>query len=234
MTMIEVADKPVLYHFWSDTASQRIRLALGYKKIDYIDKPLSYWDDETFFDLGIARKVPVLKVPDAPLLTDVNAILWDVDKIFPNSNLMVDGIIDSAAWSALLDWRANVDAVLTRMMAPALLGYSDIATNEQSIKAYKREIKNKYQMSAEALANDRYAAYDQLVKMTNLKALGYHLSANKFYMGEISVADVLLTADLYPLQCLDGVSLPIDVLYYLARVEKECNVDLQQGLKARL
>ena len=223
-----------LYHFWSDTNSQRLRLALGYKNIDYDDHPLSYWDDETFFDLGVSRSVPVLKMPDGHLLTDINDMLWNIDKIFPEGEALVEGVIDESAWNALLEWRANVDAVLTRMTAPALLNYVDIASDEESVNAYKREVQQTYNMSAEALANDRYAAYDQLAKMTNIKALGQHLSKNKFYMSKPSIADVLIAADLYPLQCLDGVSLPIDILYYLARVEKECGVDLQQGFKTKL
>lgn len=225
---------PVLYHFWSDTKSQRLRLALGYKKIDYDDRPLSFWDDETFFELGLARTVPVLKMPDNRLVTDVDDLLWHIDEYFSEGSPLVQGIIDKAAWQALLDWRANVDAVLTRMMAPALLNYTDVAEDEQSVKAFKRQIQEKYGMSAEALANDRYAAYEQFARMTNIKQLGRHLSENKFYMGKPCIADMLIAADLYPLQCLDGVSLPIDILYYLARVEKECNVDLQQGFKVRL
>jgi len=226
--------KPVLYHFWSDTDSQRIRLALAYKKINYIDTPVFYGDDEVFFDLGVARQVPILKVLGGCLLTDVNDMLWRIDDIFGNDNPLVSGVIDKAAWDALLAWRENVDAVLLRLSAPALLNYLDIASDEQSVNAYKRQVQNKYNLGVEALASDRYAAYEQFEKMTNIKALGRHLSENKFYMGKPSIADALITADFYPLQCLDGVSLPIDILYYLARVEKEFGLDLQQGFKLRL
>jgi len=226
--------KPTLYHFWSDTCSQRLRLAFGYKNIIYDDRPLSYCDDETFFELGVARKVPILKMPDSTLLTDVNDLLWNIDNLFPEGDALVHGVIDESAWKALLEWRDKADAILSRMLAPALLNYIDIAENEDSVDAYKRQVQDKYQMSAEALANDRYAAYEQFAKMTNIKALGQHLSKNKFYMGKPSIADVLIAADIYPLQCLDGVSLPIDILYYLARVEKVCDVDLQQGFKVKL
>lgn len=234
MTYFVEVEKPALFHFWSDTNSQRLRLALNYKKIDYVDVPLSYWDDETFFNLGVSRSVPVLKMPDGKLLTDINKTLWNIDEVFSSGKNLVNDVIDEPAWQALLDWREKANAILTRMMSPALLNYVDIASDEESVLAYKREVQNKYNMSAEALANDRYAAYDQLAQMTNMKALGQHLSKNKFYMGRLSIADTLIAADLYPLQCLDGVSLPIDILYYLARVEKECNVDLQQGFKNKL
>ncbi len=233
MTISSDAVLPVLYHFWSDTGSQRVRLALGYKKVSYIDTPLSYLEDEAFFDLGVSRSVPILKMPDTQLKTNVDEILWNIDTLFPTENTLVKGIIDEQAWQALRDWRSKIDAILTRMLAPALLNYVDIAADEESVAAYKRQVLKQYKMSAEALANDRYAAYDQLAQMTNMKALGSHLSQNQFYMGKLSIADVLITADFYPLQCLDGVNLPIDILYYLARVEKACNIDLQQGFKSR-
>ena len=230
----EKSGKPVLYHFWSDTHSQRLRLAFAYKKIDYTDMPLSYQDDDTFFDLGVSRRVPVLQMPDGSLNTDVDHILWHIDKIFPAGKSLVNGCIDEAAWQSLLSWRTRINEVLSRMLAPALLNYIDIAEDEKSVIAYKRELKNKYHMSAEALANDRYGAYEQLARMTNMQALGRHLSQSKFYMGKLSIADVLIAADLYPLQCLDGIGLPIDMLYYFARVEKACGIDLQQGFKTKL
>jgi glutaredoxin 2 len=49
-------------------------------------------------------------------------------------------------------------------------------------------------------------------------------------MGEPSIADALLAADLYPLQILDGISLPIDLMYYLRRVEETCATSLDAGL----
>jgi len=226
--------KPVLYHCWSDTNSQRLRLALSYKQISYTDKPISRWDDEIFFELGVSLVFPILQMPDKSLLLNVNEILWEIDGIFPSDRMLVRNVIDEAAWNSLLEWREKVDAILTRLTAPALLNYIDIAESDDRVAAYKRHVQNAYNMSAEALANDRYAAYTQFAQLTNIVALGKHLTAKQFYMGAPSIADAVLTADLYPLQCLDGVSLPIDILYYLSRVEKEFDLDLQQGFKTKL
>ncbi len=89
---------------------------------------------------------------------------------------------------------------------------------------------HRYGLSLEALANDRYAGYQQLERLSRLTELARHLSRNRFYSGAISIADLLLTADLFPLQLHDGLSLPVDLMYYLERVQETCGLDLRQGL----
>ena len=226
--------KAKLYHFWSDTASQRIRMALAYKQVNYEDKPLSYWDDETFFELGIARQVPVLVGVAEQSLTNSEEILWQIDELFPDTPPLIKGLVDEADWQALLQWRHSVDAVLSRLLAPALLSYRDISEDQGAVEQFKQSVKQKYGLSAEALANDRYASYEQFSTITRLPELARHLAQNRFYLSQISAADILITADLYPLQCLDGVSLPIDFLYYMQRVADTCNIDMQEGLTARI
>lgn len=220
---------PALYHFWSDAPSQRVRLALGCKGIDYRDVPLAYDDDETFFELGIARQVPVLQLDNGELLHDSTDILWRIDSLFPGEPPLAEARIDTSAWEALLDWRKRVDAVLERLYAPVRPAFRNIGADEATLAAYKAEVQRRLGMTVEELANDRYAGYAQLDSLTNLKKLGRHLAERGFYMGEISIADMVLTADLFPLQALDGIALPIDLMYYLDRVERSCGVSLREG-----
>ena len=221
-----------LYHFWSSPQAQRVRLALNYKQVDYEDHPLAYDDDETFFELGIARTVPALKLDDGTILTDSVNILWRIDELFPDTPPLVEGRIDADAWQALLAWRERVDHVIERLYAPMRPGYHGIGDDAEALAAYKGEVQQRYQMSVEELANDRYDGYGQLDRMTQLKPLSRHLAQKRFYMGEISIADMLLCADLYPVQVLDGISLPIDLMYYLSRVGEACHVSLEEGLLA--
>ncbi|MEJ2685866.1 MAG: glutathione S-transferase N-terminal domain-containing protein [Gammaproteobacteria bacterium] len=218
-----------LYHFWSDAPSQRVRLALGCKGVDYRDVPVAYDDDETFFDLGVARQVPVLQLDDGGLLLDSTDILWRIDSLFSGDPPLAEARVDAAAWRALLDWRKRVDAVLERLYAPVRPAFRNIGADEATLAAYKAEVQHRLGMSVEELANDRYAGYAQLDSLTNLKKLGRHLAERSFYMGEISIADMVLTADLFPLQALDGIALPIDLMYYLDRVERSCGVSLREG-----
>lgn len=205
---------------------------MGYKKIDYEDRPLSYGDDETFFELGIARTVPILQLDDGRLLTDSNAILLNIDQIFPDTPSLVGQQLNLEAWDALLNWRQHVHHILERLYAPVRPAYQDIGDDPVVLAAYKAEIMAQFGMSLEALANDRYDGYSQLKRLSRLDDLARHLAQRRFYVGEISSADLLLAADLYPIQLHDGVSLPVDLMYYLKRVSEACSTPLSMGLIA--
>lgn len=222
-----------LYHFWSAPEAQRIRLALSCKGVAFEDRPLAYDDDESFFALGVARKVPILQLAGGELLTDSLDILWRIDYLFPDSSHLATGAINAPDWQALIDWRRRADPMLQRLYAPARPAYRDIGGSPETLAAYKAEIRYRFGMTVEELANDRYAGYAQLDSLARLQALARHLAHNRYYIGpRISIADMLLAADLYPLQVLDGISLPIDLLYYLARVEEAAHASLQDGLLA--
>jgi glutathione S-transferase len=221
-----------LYFFWSSPESARVRLALDYKKVDYVRRALAFDDDETFFGLGIARQVPVLQLDDGTLLTDSVAILRHCDDYFPQGEPVFTGVLGEADWEALLKWRDSVDAVLARLQAPVLPGYADIRRDDGTLAAYKSLVHSRFGMTVEELSNDRYSAFAQLDHLTNLKALSAHLAQHRFYAGRPSAADMLLTADLFPLQLLDGVTFPIDLMYYLQRVTETCGTDLREGLLA--
>ena len=228
----EIGVNPVvkLYHSWSSALAQRVRLALGYKRVEYVDHPLAYGDNETFFELGVECKVPILQAHEGQLLNDSAEILWRSDELFPNDPPLVTGRVDLGAWQALLEWRSGIDALLARLYAPILPAYRDIGGEDVTLQAYKLEVRHRFGMSLEELANDRYAGYAQLEKLTRLKELSRHLAQARFYMGQPSAADLLLTADLYPLQLLDGITLPLDLMYYFARVQETCHVALNEGL----
>lgn len=219
-----------LYHFWSEPPAQRVRLALSAKGVEYADRPLAYHDDETFFELGIARQVPVLALDDGRLITDSVAILEQIDDLFPTKSPLVMGHIDDGAWQALLDWRRQAAAILERLYAAARPAYQDIGGDEDAMASFKAEMEKRFGMSVEALANDRYSGYAQLERLSHLPELARYLATRRFYMGELSIADCLLAADLYPLQVLDGLTLPVDLMYYLKRVEDACQCSLRDGL----
>ncbi|APZ41865.1 glutathione S-transferase N-terminal domain-containing protein [Acidihalobacter ferrooxydans] len=219
-----------LYHFWSWPEAQRVRLALGYKGVDFDAHALAYDDDETFFELGVARTVPVLRLRDGSLRTDSLGILHDIDALFPDGPPLVENRIDQTAWQALLDWRASVAHVLDRLYAPGRPGFADIGRDAAALAAYKADVQKRFGMSLEELANDRYDGFTQFSRLSHLDQLARHLARQRFYMGEPSIADLLLAADLFPLQVLDGVSLPIDMMYYLQRVGETCRIDLEEGV----
>ncbi len=222
-----------LYHFWWSSACQRIRLALGYKGIAYQDRPIAFDDDETFFALGIARSVPVLKHDDGHLETDSITILRELDQHWP-SRPIFDGIVTTGSWDTILAWHRSANALLARLHAPVLPAYRGIGDSEHAMAAYKAEVFRCFGASIEELSNDRYGAFNQLMQTARLRELATRLAKNRFYLGQASAADMLLAADFFPLQLLDGVTLPIEIMYYVQRVEDACQTSLRDGLLAGL
>ncbi|MHB1586150.1 MAG: glutathione S-transferase [Acidiferrobacteraceae bacterium] len=219
-----------LYFFWSDPSAARIRLALSCKRVPYLAHALRYDDDETFFNLGIARQPMVLKTEDGRLHIDSIKVLEGIDQLFPGPPSLWDGVVEPPAWEALLDWRRRAGPVLARLYAPVLPGFSDIGGSPRTLEAYKREVQDRFGIILEDLVNDRYAGFAQLDRISSFRALAQHLSRQRFYTAQISVADLLLAADLFPLELLDGVGLPVDLMYYIERVEQTCGCNLREGL----
>lgn len=218
-----------LFYFPSDIAAKRVRLALGYKQVPYEAIAVAQDDDETFFDLGIARAGCVL-VLNGELLTDTIAILEQADRLLGGPPL-IDGVLPDEAWRALLDWRDSIDAILARLYAPVLPAYSDISASDATLSAYKASVERRLGMSVEALSNDRYDGFLQLAERSRLSQLAQHLAREKFYFGgRLTAADLIIAADLFPLQLLDGITMPLDLMYYFERVAQACRTDLRDGI----
>lgn len=219
-----------LYHFWSSMPAQRVRLALSYKGVDHEVIALSPDDDASFFELGIGHTDLVLCLADGSLHTDSLLILSRLDG-WVGGRPIFDGLVDVAAWTALLDWRESVEPLLARLYAPVAPAFSDIGADPAIQAAYKVRIEYRFGMSVEALSNDRYAGFNQFTAQSRLADLARHLGRHRFYVGgALSACDLLLACDLFPLQLLDGVTMPLDLMYYIERVEKACNASLRDGL----
>ena len=216
------------YHFWFEPVSERVRLALGAKRIEHERLIPDYDDDETFFELGVARQAPVLLWDDGRVETDSQQILRALDSYRPDPALF--GPLQDAQWQALQGWRLQAADLLERLYAPVRPAYQGLGDHAAHLASYKASIMARFGASVEELANDRYGTYAQLDALTQFKDLGAFLAQHRFYAGTFSAADVLLTADLFSLQLLDGITLPIDIMYYFERVQGVCGVDLRDGL----
>ncbi len=219
-----------LYHFWSSMAAQQVRLALAYKGVAHTCVAVAQDDDATFFELGIARSPLVLQLDDGSLHTDALCILEKMDGWVGQAPIF-DGVIDTVAWKALLEWRARVAHIMDRLYAPVLPAFQDVAASEASHAAYKADVARRFGMSVEALSNDRYDGFQQFSGMSRLPELARHLGKSKFYIGgQLSAADIVIACDLFPLQLLDGVTVPMDIMYYIQRIENTCGASLRDGL----
>lgn len=223
-----------LYHAWSSMPAQAVRLALAYKKAGHRTLPIGPDSDALFFDLGVAVSPLVLVLEDGSIHTNPESILRSIDA-FAAGEPLIEGVLAEEDWSALLAWRAETAALLARLQAPALLAFADIAATPEALAAYKAQVERRFGMGVEALANDRYDGYRQLARLACLPQLAWRLAKERFYSGgRLSAADLLLACELFPLQLLDGITLPLDLLYYIDRVEKACGASPREGLVMRL
>ncbi len=217
-----------LYHFWFEPASERLRLALGAKGIDYELIVPDYDDDETFFEMGLARQAPIVQWDDGRVQADSWTALRDLDQRGAGTPLFAS--LQEEQWRALRGWREKAGGLLDRLYTPVRPAYRGLGDNAAHLASYKASTAARFGASLEELANDRYGTYAQLDALTQFKDLGAFLAQHRFYARTFSAADIVLTADLFALQLLDGITLPIDIMYYFERVQGVCGVDLRDGL----
>lgn len=220
----------VLYHHWSSPDCARLRLALGAKGLTYDSRPLAYTDFGTPLDLGFDRKLPIVEWPGGSRGNDSLALLLELERRYPAPALL-EGVVAAAEWQAFLDWRARLEPLLARLIAPVRPGFAEIGDDPDALALYKEECVQRFGMIPEALSNDRYDGFLQLERLGCLRELARQLAKTRFYAGRLSLIDVILTADFNLLRLLDGVTVPLDLMYYFQRVAEACGADLDAGLQ---
>ncbi len=214
------------YHPW-EPAAQALRLALGLKGVGRTDHRLPYNELATFYRLGQPCRTPLLEGPDG----HAEHLGWDD---FPSLDIRFGAqrapAPDADAWAALRRWLDQALPLLARLAAPVGYAWRGLGDDADARAAHAREARRRFGLTLEALANDRYAAFGQLSALSRLPELGRHLARQGWYLGRPSLADAVLAGALFPLQLLDGIALPIHLLYYLRRVQDEAGVDLEADL----
>ena len=218
----------VLYFRHADAAGLRLRLLCAWRGLNLRLEPRPLRDLETAFDLGFAD-LPVLVDGDGRRWTGAVESLPELDaqlgRTPANPALM-------AEWPAFVAWRAELEPLRQRLLAPILPLYPEISADPEDFAWYRQECERRFGQGPEALANDRYGAYQQLERRGRLRQLARILAQKKFYLEEMSLVDIVLTADFHALRFLDGVTVPIDLLYYFQRVAGQCGLSLDSGLEA--
>jgi hypothetical protein len=219
-----------LYHAWSSMPAQAVRMALAAKRVPHEPVPLSPEHDAIFFDLGIAWSPMLLVQEGGVFSTNSIEALRGIDG-WAGGEPLFEGIVVEEAWRELLEWRAQIGPLRERLAAPALLAFRDLGATVQATTSYKSALARRFGIGLEVLASDRYDGFLQFAHVAGLKALARRLAKERFYAGgRLSVADLLVACDLFPLQLLDGVTFPIDLMYYIERVEHACGASPREGL----
>jgi glutaredoxin 2 len=212
-------------------AAQQWRLGLTYKGLGQACEVLEQHHDSLFFDHGMAVSGGLLIPAGGRARGAESHALAEIDTLTPGTPGLFTGRIDTPAWQALLRWRARIDPLLVRLRAPVLPAFRGVGDDAATLASYKRSLEYRYGQGLEALSNDRYDAWQQLSALGALPALALHLGRERYYLGgQLSAADLLIACEVFPLQLLDGVTLPLDLLYYIERVEKTAGASLREGL----
>lgn len=220
--------EPVLYFHWSDPQALRLRLLLGAKACSYRAEARPLQDLAIAFDLGFAR-LPVLQIGEQCWTGELSE-LPALDAALGGESLYT-GILEATEWQAFCQWRQDLDALLQRLLVPVQPAFAEISDDPEDLEYFRQESERRFAQSLEALANDRYGGYQQLAQRGRLPALAKLLAKQRFYVGRLSLIDLVLCADLQLLRLLDGVTLPLDLQYYFQRVAESCRVSLNSGMR---
>lgn len=219
-----------LYHAWSSMDAQSVRLALRYKGVAHEAIPLDDEHDSLFFELGVAIAPLLLRLDDERVCTDSTVALERLDAWVGGPPLF-EGLVKPHAWNLLQAWLERSGPLLARLSAAALPAFADVGASAERLARAAAEVERRFGMSIEALASDRYEGYRQLERVADLRGLADHLARHRYFTADtLTAADLILACRLFPLQLLDGVTLPIDLLYYIDRVEKACGASPREGL----
>jgi glutathione S-transferase len=98
----------VLHHFPLDPASRQVRLALGEKRLAFVENPVRYWEQpEELAALNPSGVTPVLvegEGPRALVVCESRAILEHLEEAYPEPPLLGRDAADRAEARRLLQW----------------------------------------------------------------------------------------------------------------------------------
>jgi glutathione S-transferase len=212
-----------LYHYPFCPPAHRVRLALAYKGLDPELVAPAYTDVETPVELAGRKELPVYVDDDGTVVADSTAILQHLEARHPDPPLF-HGVLDEADWQGLVGRFNELAPLLDRLVAPALLAFPGLADDADAAGYYRRQVEARTGIQIEELVNARYSDFLDLQERAQLRELGGMLAKARFFTGELSAADLLITSELGPLRLSDGIHPPLDLLYYFERVEAACGV----------
>ncbi|HKJ88645.1 MAG TPA: glutathione S-transferase N-terminal domain-containing protein [Gammaproteobacteria bacterium] len=219
---------PTLYHYPFCPPAQRVRLALGLKEVAAEQVALPYTDLETPIELAGRKQVPIYVTDDGEVLLESEAILCRIDREVPEPPLF-EGAIEPDDYEALKGWMGGLETLVDRLRGPTQLGYSGLGDDEEAAEYFRRQVEHRNGAQMEELVNARYADYRELEAGAGLKRFGNLLAKSRFFSGRLSAADLYIVSEWGFLRWVDGVSPPLDLLYYFERVEEACGVKLASG-----
>lgn len=181
----------LLHHFPLDPASRQARLALGEKKLGFVDRPVRYWElDEAFHALSPSGMTPVLEViepKDRLVVCELPAVLDWIETFHAEPPLLARDAAERAEALRLRQWfdrkfEVEVDSlILFERMEKRLqrLGSPEAAPLRQGREALRWHL-----AYLERLLGERDWLAGRAMSQADLAAAG-HLSVLD-YFGEVA------------------------------------------------
>ncbi len=218
----------ILYHYPHCPFCQRIRLFLSLKGIAYDSVVLSYDDAETPRKLGLTKMLPILDFGEGKILNESLDILREIEQKTPYPIGFIGPI------EGVLQWASTAVVNIPRYFDLLLPWYPDHYRSEfdqfPAGEKYFRESKEaKRGKTFETLKNDRVQIFDENIR-PHLQDIIDKVEDQYFVMGPtFSVADCVLAADLSGLRLVPDINVPIEIINYIDRVERQCRLRLLES-----
>ena len=213
-----------LIHFDFCPFCQRVRLALGYKNIEFAELPARFYGPEHFRNISGFERLPVIIYPDGDRQGESLDIIAELDRRFPATPPLHQGAIAAADLEAVLAWRARISGMLFRLIAPTLPQYPGLGDDPRAMAFYRERMEGWLGDTLEGLQTRRHQWYASLE--AELNGITDRVARHGFYTPVFSVADTLITGDLTGLRLLEDITLPPELSAYFARVEAAAGVSL--------
>ena len=207
-----------LYHYVHCPFCIRVRMALGYLKLDYKSVVLPYDDEETPIALTGKKMLPALN--DG--VKTINESLDIIDLIDKKNVLNVKQTIESADFKKLSLFLDQLGKPIHSLAMPYWIYTAEFNNNSREYFQKKKE--EKRGPFRDLLLNQK-KFLDQLIPLLN--KLENNLTP--FYQShELTLNDILLAAHLWGLYVVPEFQFSEKVHHYLQRVKTECNFHYHQ------
>ena len=211
-----------LYHYPHCPFCQRVRLALGAKKIAYESIIPSYADAKTPTQLVGKKILPIVVFDDGEVLAESVDIIQALDNRFDHHPLFRKDTQKELTWVTRV---VQIPRYFDLLLPHYLDTYKDAPEFDEAGTEYFRTTKEqKRGTTFTALKAERKNIYEQNIDPVLNQFR--HKIEHGFIQEKFSAADCVLAADLSGLRIIPEIALPSLITEYIERAEDYCGDDL--------
>lgn len=196
----------VLYHSPYSTCSQKVRLVLAEKKIDYTSREISFARQEQlspdYLAINPNGVVPTV-VHDGQVVTDSSCIMEYLDEVFPNPPLSPDSALGRARMRAWLRYFEEVPTAAARVPSfqQVFLPVLRVVQNEDEFEAsaakrpirkgFYRKMNSGKGFTSDELQNSTEQLQQTVDRIDRALANGLWIMGEQFTLAECCVVPII-------------------------------------------